>query len=103
MFVTLIFREKVNLRMKKLLFGIICFTADIKCTVDIREFVVPFIFMNWFRWQRGLRRRYWFLGHWVRGFEFRSRHRCLYLRLCTVLSCVGSGLCKGLITCPKET
>jgi hypothetical protein len=39
------------------------------------------------------------LGCWGRGFESRSRYGCLYV----VLSCVGRGLCDGLITRPEES
>jgi hypothetical protein len=46
-----------------------------------------------------MRRRYWLLVYWDRGFESRSIHGCLYLCFCVVLSC----LCDGLITCPKES
>jgi hypothetical protein len=37
------------------------------------------------------------LGYWDHGFESRSRHGCL------CLCCVGTGLCDGLITRPKES
>jgi hypothetical protein len=47
------------------------------------------------RWPRGLRRRYWPLGCWNRGFESCSRHGCLSLRFCIVLSWVGTALCEG--------
>jgi hypothetical protein len=43
------------------------------------------------------------LGYWDRGFESLSRHGCLSLCFCAVLSCVGRGLCDGLITRPKES
>jgi hypothetical protein len=36
---------------------------------------------------------------WGRGFESRSGHGCLSV----VLSCVGRGLCDGLITRPEES
>jgi hypothetical protein len=42
-------------------------------------------------------------GYWGRGFESHSRHGCVSLCFCVVLSCVGRGLCDGLITCPKES
>jgi hypothetical protein len=54
------------------------------------------------RWPRGLRRRFWPIGCWDRGSESRSRHGFLSLRFCVVLSCIGRGLCDGLITRPKE-
>jgi hypothetical protein len=37
-------------------------------------------------------------GYWDRGFESRTENGCLSL----VLSCVGRGLCDGLITRPEE-
>jgi hypothetical protein len=40
-----------------------------------------------------LRRRFWPLGYWDRGFESRSSHGCLCF--CVVLSCVGRGLVTG--------
>jgi hypothetical protein len=49
---------------------------------------------SWWRWS-------WAFGYWDRGFESRSRHGCLWL--CVMLSCVGRGLCDGLITRPKES
>jgi hypothetical protein len=57
------------------------------------------------RWLCGLRRRSRLLGYWDRGFEYRSRYGCssLCLLVYVVLSCVGTGLCDGLITCPKES
>jgi hypothetical protein len=55
------------------------------------------------QWPRGLRRRSavtWLLGSRVR-IPLRTRMfvSCLYV----VLSCVGIGLCDGMITCPKES
>jgi hypothetical protein len=52
------------------------------------------------QWPRGLRRGFWPLDYWDRGFESHSRHACLCF--CFVISCVGRGLCDGLITRPKE-
>jgi hypothetical protein len=48
------------------------------------------------------------LSHWPLGccasrFESRSGHECLSLCLYVVLSCVGRGLCDGLITRPEES
>jgi hypothetical protein len=40
------------------------------------------------------------LEHWDRGFESRSRHGCVSVFFCVVLSCVGSGLEMG--TSPVE-
>jgi hypothetical protein len=54
-----------------------------------------------FRWQRGLRRRSYLPGHWNPGFESHTRLGCCVF--CVVLSCVGRGLCDGLITHPKES
>jgi hypothetical protein len=54
-------------------------------------------------WPRGPRRWSWPLGYWDRVFESRSGHGCLSLCFCVVLSCVGRGLCDGLITRPKES
>jgi hypothetical protein len=51
------------------------------------------------RWPRGLRRS----GCWGRGFESRSGHGFCMLCLYVVLSCVGRGLCDGLITSPEES
>jgi hypothetical protein len=51
---------------------------------------------------RDLRLRAWPLSCWDRGFESRWGMDvcfCLYV----VLSCVGRGLCDGLITRPKES
>jgi hypothetical protein len=39
--------------------------------------------------------RSWSLGNCDRGFESRSRHGCLSLSFCAVLSCVGTGLASG--------
>jgi hypothetical protein len=55
------------------------------------------------QWSRGLRRRPWSLGRWHSGFETRLRHGCLSSSSCVVLSCVGRGLCGGLITHPEES
>jgi hypothetical protein len=49
----------------------------------------------------GLRRGLRPFGCWGRGFESRSGHVCLCLYV--VLSCVGRGLCDGLITRPEES
>jgi hypothetical protein len=54
------------------------------------------------RWPRGLRRRYWLLGYWARGFESCSRYECLSLCVRVVCSCVGRGICDGIITRPKS-
>jgi hypothetical protein len=54
------------------------------------------------QWPRGLSRRCWSLGCWDRGFKSRSEHGCL-LCLYVLLSCVGIGLCDGLITRPEES
>jgi hypothetical protein len=54
------------------------------------------------RWPRGLRRRSWPRGCWDRGLESRWGHGCLSLCLYVVLSCIGRGLCDGLITRPNE-
>jgi hypothetical protein len=51
----------------------------------------------------GLRHRSWPLDYWDRGFESRSWHGCLSLCFSVVLSCVGRGLCDGLITRQKES
>jgi hypothetical protein len=48
------------------------------------------------QWPHGLRRP---LGCWGRGFESHSGHGCVSV----VLSCVGRGLCDGLITRPEES
>jgi hypothetical protein len=45
--------------------------------------------ISWSRWPRGLRLRFWPLSCWDRGFESRSRHGCLSLCFCVVLSCAG--------------
>jgi hypothetical protein len=55
------------------------------------------------RWPRSLTRRFWQLGYWDRGFQFRLGHGCLSLCFYVVLSCAGRGLCDGLITRPKES
>jgi hypothetical protein len=55
------------------------------------------------QWPRGQRRRSRPFGCWNRGFESHSGHGCLSLCLNTVLSCVGRGLCDGLITGPNES
>jgi hypothetical protein len=54
------------------------------------------------RWPCCLRRRSWPLGYWDRCFESRSWNGCLSLCFCVMLSCVGRGLCDGLITRPSE-
>jgi hypothetical protein len=53
------------------------------------------------QWPRGLTHRFWPLGYWDNGLESRSRHGCFSLCFCVVLSCVGRGLCDGLITLPR--
>jgi hypothetical protein len=55
------------------------------------------------RWPRGLRRWSWPLGYWDCGFESHTRHGCLSLCFCVVLSCLSRGLCDGLIRRPKES
>jgi hypothetical protein len=55
------------------------------------------------QWPRGLRRRPSSLGRWDHGFESRLRHGCLSSWFCIVLSCVGRGLCDGLITRPNKS
>jgi hypothetical protein len=47
--------------------------------------------------------RSWPLGYWDRGFECGSTHGYLSLFFYVVLSCVGRGLCDGLIIRPKES
>jgi hypothetical protein len=47
--------------------------------------------------------RSWPLGYWDQVFDSRSKHVCLYLCLCVVLSGVGRGLCDGLTTGTKES
>jgi len=55
------------------------------------------------RWPPGLKRRSWPFCYWDSWFESRSRHGCLFLCFCVVLSYVSSGLCDGLITRPTES
>jgi hypothetical protein len=55
------------------------------------------------RWPHGLRRRSWPLGYWDHGFKSHLRHGRSSLCFCVLLSCVGRGLCDGLITRPKES
>jgi hypothetical protein len=47
------------------------------------------------QWPCGLRRGYWPVGCWDRGFESCSRHRCLSASFFAVLSCVGRDLATG--------
>jgi hypothetical protein len=61
-----------------------------------------FVNMGRSRWTCGIKSRCWPLGCWDRGFEFRWGHGCLFLCLYVVLSCVGAGLCEGLITRLKK-
>jgi hypothetical protein len=46
-------------------------------------------------WTRDLRRRFWQLRYWDCGFESRSRHGCLSLCFCVVLSCVVEAFATG--------
>jgi hypothetical protein len=55
------------------------------------------------QWPRGVRRRYWPLGYWNRGFESLLGRGCLSLCFCVLLSCLGRGLLDGLITHPEES
>jgi hypothetical protein len=54
------------------------------------------------QWPCGLRRRSWPFGYCDRGFESRSRHGCFGLCFCVMFSCVGRGLCDGLIIRPRS-
>jgi hypothetical protein len=52
------------------------------------------------QWPCGLRRGFWPVGCWDRGFESRSRHGCLSASFCVVLPCAGKRPCHGQITRP---
>jgi hypothetical protein len=56
-----------------------------------------------FQWPTGLRQRPWSHGRWDRRFESLLSNICFSFSSCFVLSCVGRGLCDGLISRPTES
>lgn len=49
-----------------------------------------------------LKRKFWLLEHWKRGFEPHSRQGYMFASFCSVLFCVGRGLSDG-VTASKES
>jgi hypothetical protein len=70
---------------------------------DLFDLIIVLIVNGRFRWPCGLGHRSWSLVCWDRWIESRSGHGFYILCFCVVLSCVGKGLCEGLITLPKES